>query len=172
MKRKLLIALLSVAVIFMICGCSLPVTSAYINGKSYSTANGDKLPVDVGNISLTYQLEQQDMSGVNSIPVTAQLTNKTNVTFADSYYLIFSCVDGSTGNLSYMGSIKPGQTITITGFLLPKTPGYAYKADDISFTSILTGFDPNDEQHGSISYHISEKVYEWDYMPADEYYKK
>lgn len=170
MKRKLLIFMLSVVVVFIITGCGA--SNGYVNNKTYSTANGDELPVDVCDVDIAYQFQQSDMSGVNAIPVTAQLTNKTSVTFADSYFLTFACVDGSTGNLDYMGAIAPGQTIEMTGFILPKTSGYIYKADDITFTNVLTGFDPSSEQHGSISCDIATEVYEWSYIPADEYYKK
>lgn len=157
MKRKILIFILSAIIVLMVSGCA-----TQSDTKSFSSENGDKPPFNMTNVEMLAMIDQKDTS-LSPILISIHLKNNTDTTFTDVFLIELSCADGSTGNVTYSGDIKPGEAAELTGVINPKTSGKEYYTEDLIAERMLTGFDPGDDySDAALSYYPQTGVYSWD----------
>jgi hypothetical protein len=168
MKKKVFVVLF-VLILFLLSGCKS--SGDFVNGKEYSTANGDIVPVDIKNVKITCTIQQTDIGSENYIPITGTLTNNTNVTLNDYTVRFAISNESEPGFLLYTGDIAPGETVIYEGHFLPEDVWHWYTADEIKPNWIITGYEVNEEQLVAISYDFLKDEYSWTYGNIDEFNK-
>jgi hypothetical protein len=167
MKKRVFVVLF-VLVVFLLSGCKSG--NNFVNGKQYSTANGDTVPVDIKDVDITYTIQQGDIGGESRvIPVTGTITNNTDVVL-NGYIARFTILNKyESGGFLYEGNIKPGETVIYEGEFLSENIWHWYSVGDIKPYLIMTGYNVNEEQLVVISYDFQKDEYSWTYEDIDEF---
>lgn len=161
MGRKSLAVLLFVLVIFILSGCATVNPSGYENGKQYSTTKADEAPLDFSKLQLTPHVKQTNYSGTTTVFVTYDFTNNTDVTFVNIFTISISSPDGGNGIMTHSGSIAPGETVVLDGYLMPATPGKTYTADDLKYKNINTEYILNEKQNMTLRLDFETGTISW-----------